>query len=211
MESLRAKPKQKRGQMRVDAILNAASEVFAEQRYENATIAEIASRADTSVGSIYQFFTNKESILKALVERYVERASVVFGGMPIEAFADMPLEQMVSAILVPLKEFIRDNRDFQVIFSNAAGSAYVEETIRAMDEAVLARTEAAFATAYPTVSAKERRKYNLVCMMIMKSLLMLAHHSSELTLDEVFEELEAVYLRYLRPIFEDAARVQGAE
>jgi AcrR family transcriptional regulator len=206
MESLRAKPKQKRGQMRVDAILNAASEVFAEQRYENATIAAIASRADTSVGSIYQFFTNKEAILKALVERYVERASVVFGGMPIEAFPDMPLEQMVASILTPLKEFIRDNRDFQVIFSNAAGSAYVEETIHAMDEAVLARSDAAFATAYPNVSAKERRKYNLVCMMIMKSLLMLAHHSSELTLDEVFEELEAVYLRYLSPIFEAAAR-----
>ena len=30
----------------------------------------------------------------------------------------------------------------------------------------------------------------------------LAHQSSELTLDEVFEELEAVYLRYLTPIME---------
>lgn len=210
MESLRSKPKQKRGQMRVDAILNAASEVFAEMRYENATIAEIASRADTSVGSIYQFFTNKEAILKALVERYVERASVVFGGMPIEAFPGMPLEEMVRSILVPLKDFIRDNRDFQVIFSNAAGSAYVEETIRSMDEAVLARSEAAFAAAYPNVGARERHKYNLVCMMIMKALLMLAHHSSELTLDEVFEELEAVYLRYLTPIFAEAGERHDA-
>ncbi len=199
-ESLRAKPKQKRGQMRVDAILNAASEVFAEMRYENATILEIAARANTSVGSLYQFFANKEDILKALVERYVESATEVFSGMPVEAFPEMSLEQTITSILLPLKEFIRDNRDFQVIFSNAAGSAYVAETIRAMDEGFLARTDTALAIGYPDLSPKDRRKYCLVCMMIMKALLMLAHHSSELTLDEVFEELEAVYLRYLAPI-----------
>jgi AcrR family transcriptional regulator len=199
-DSLRVKPKQERGQRRVDAILNAASQVFAEMRYENATIVEIAARAETSVGSLYQFFANKEAILKALVERYVERASEVFSGIEVEAFPDMTLEQAVKAILVPLKEFIRDNRDFQVIFSNAAGSAYVEQTIRSMDEAFLARTDASLALAYPGLSPRERRKYSLVCMMIMKALLMLAHHSSELTLDEVFEELEAVYLRYLTPV-----------
>jgi len=197
---MRAVPKQKRGQLRVEAILNAAAEVFSEMRYENATIAEIAARAHTSVGSIYQFFTNKEGILKALVERYVRRAEEVFAGMEVEAFPEMTLEQSISSIIDPLKEFIRDNRDFQVIFSNAAGTRFVEETIRAMDEAFLLRTDAALAMAYPAVGAKERRKYCLVCMMIMKSLLMLAHHSSELTFDEVFDELEAVYLRYLTPV-----------
>jgi AcrR family transcriptional regulator len=200
--TLRAKPKQKRGQMRVDAILNAASEVFAEMRYENATIIEIAARANTSVGSLYQFFSNKEAILKALVERYVERAGEVFSEMEVEAFPEMTLEEIVKSILVPLKVFIRDNRDFQVIFSNAAGATYVEETIRAMDEAFLARTDIALASAFPQVSAKDRRKYSLVCMMVMKGLLILAHEKGELTLDEVFEELEAVYLRYLMPVLQ---------
>ena len=197
---MRAEPKQKRGQLRVEAILNAASEVFSEMRYENATTVEIAARAQTSVGSLYQFFANKEAILKALVERYVRRAEEVFAGMAVEAFPEMTLEESIHSIIAPLREFIRDNRDFQVIFSNTAGSRYVEETIRTMDEAFLARTDVVLAVAYPAVGARERRKYCLVCMMIMKSLLMLAHHSSELTLDEVFDELEAVYLRYLTPV-----------
>ena len=199
-DSLRAKPKQKRGQMRVDAILNAASERFAEVGYESATIIEIAARADTSVGSLYQFFANKEAMLNALVERYVERASTVFAGMDVEAFPDMTLEQSIRAILVPLKEFIRDNRDFQVIFSSPTGSTYVDETIRSMDEAFLARTGASLSRARPNLRPEDLRKYSLVCMVIMKGLLGLAHHSSELTLDEVFEELEAVYLRYLTPL-----------
>ena len=196
----RTKPKQKRSQLRIEAILNAASELFAEQGYANTTVVQIAERADAAVGTLYQFFTNKEDILKALVERYVASASVVFAGMDVEAFPTMTLEQSIKAILDPLKEFIRDNRDFQGIFSHPTGSAYVEETIHAMDEAFLARNDLALSLARPYMSAKERRKYSLVCMVIMKGLLGLAHQSSELTLDEVFEELETVYLRYLTPV-----------
>src|SRR5664279_3802947 len=116
-ESARIKPKQKRGQMRIDAILNAASELFAKAGYTNTTIVQIATLSDTAVGSEYQFFTNKEDILKALVERYVERASIVFAGMEVESLPTVTLEQSIKLILNPLKEFIRDNRDFQAIFS----------------------------------------------------------------------------------------------
>jgi AcrR family transcriptional regulator len=201
--AFRAKPKQKRGEQRVAAILNAASEVFAEVGYEAATIHLIAARADTSIGSMYQFFANKDAILKALVDRYVERATAVFAAMNVDSMATATLEDSVRLILVPLKEFIRDNRDFQVIFSSSIGSTLLAGTIRLMDEGILARTDAALALARPQISASDRRKYSLVCMMIMKGLLALAHHSSGLTLDEVFEELEAVYLRYLRPIYEE--------
>lgn len=47
--TLRTKPKQKRGEQRVSAILDAASEVIAEVGYEAATIVTIAARANTSV------------------------------------------------------------------------------------------------------------------------------------------------------------------
>lgn len=199
-ENFRSQPKQKRGQVRVDAILNAASEVFAEMGYDNAPITRIAAHANTSVGSLYQFFANKEAILKALVERYVARATVVFAGMNVEAYADMSVETSVKALLMPLKSFIKDNRDFQVIFSNSLSSSYVAEAIRDMDQAFLARNDAAIAAAQPHLTEHERRKYSLVCMVIMKAMLSLARPESGLTLDEVFEELEAVYVRYLQPI-----------
>src|SRR5688572_11061237 len=116
---VRNQPKQKRGQQRVEAILNAASEVFAVAGYDAATIIEIAARSNTSVGSLYQFFSNKEAILQAIVERYVAAASVTFGSMEVESFPEMTLEQSIRAIMLPLNEFIRDNRDFQAIFSTA--------------------------------------------------------------------------------------------
>lgn len=193
-------PKQKRGRQRVDAILNAASELFAAVGYESATIIEIAARADTSVGSMYQFFANKEAILYALVERYVASASLTFDNMAIESFPEMTLEQSIKAILVPLKAFIRDNRDFQVIFSTTRGPAFLEETIRAMDEDFLARNDRALAQARPNLNAVDRRKYSLVCMVIMKAMLGMTNYTTELTFDEIFDELEAVYIRYLAPV-----------
>lgn len=198
----RAKPQQKRSERRVAAILNAASELFAEVGYEAATIILIAQRAGTSVGSIYQFFTSKEAILRALVDRYVADATALFEAMAVEDFPQMTLKESLEVMLRPLRAFIRQNRDFQVIFASAAGVAYVAEAIRTMDAAFLARVDAAGALARPNLSAHDRLKYSLVCMVIMKGMIGLAHHTSPLSIDEVFDEMEAVFWRYLKPIME---------
>ncbi len=65
-------PVQKRGQQRVEAILDAAEVVFGEVGVEAATTNAIAERAGASVGSLYHFFPNKDAILHALAERYAE-------------------------------------------------------------------------------------------------------------------------------------------
>ena len=65
-------PVQKRGQQRVEAILDAAEVVFGEMGVEAATTNAIAERAGASVGSLYHFFANKDAILNALAERYAE-------------------------------------------------------------------------------------------------------------------------------------------
>jgi AcrR family transcriptional regulator len=65
-------PVQKRGQLRVEAILDAAEAVFGEMGVEAATTNAIAERAGASVGSLYHFFANKDAILSALVERFAE-------------------------------------------------------------------------------------------------------------------------------------------
>jgi AcrR family transcriptional regulator/transposase-like protein len=76
-KSLRRQPKQKRGQERVDKILTAAAEVFAEVGYTAATTQQIADRAATAVGSIYQFFPDKLAIFHALEAEHMERIAIV--------------------------------------------------------------------------------------------------------------------------------------
>ncbi len=65
-------PVQKRGQQRVEAILDAAEAVFSEMGVDAASTNAIAERAGASVGSLYHFFPNKDAILEALAERYAQ-------------------------------------------------------------------------------------------------------------------------------------------
>lgn len=74
---LRRQPKQKRSQQRVEQILRAAAEVFVEVGYEAATTHMIAARAETAIGSLYQFFPDKLAIFHALEARHMERITAL--------------------------------------------------------------------------------------------------------------------------------------
>ena len=75
--SFRRQPKQQRGKQRVAKILTAAAEVFARVGYSAATTQQIADRANTAVGSIYQFFPDKLAIFHALEAEHMEQVAIV--------------------------------------------------------------------------------------------------------------------------------------
>ncbi len=61
--SSRKLPKQARSSQLVTDILTAAAQVLARDGAHRFTTARVAERAGVSVGSLYQYFPNKESIL----------------------------------------------------------------------------------------------------------------------------------------------------
>ncbi|WP_028103412.1 TetR family transcriptional regulator [Pseudoduganella violaceinigra] len=61
--SSRRKPKQERSSELVRAILQAAIQVLAKEGIRRFTTTRVAERAGVSVGSVYQYFPNKASIL----------------------------------------------------------------------------------------------------------------------------------------------------
>ena len=61
-------PRRARGQLRVEALLASAAEVFARKGFDAATMTEIAAQADSSIGSLYQFFRTKEAVAEALLQ-----------------------------------------------------------------------------------------------------------------------------------------------
>lgn len=66
---MRKKPVQQRSQQMVDALIEAAGQVIAERGLEHFTTVQVAERANVSVGSLYQYFANKDALLAALVDR----------------------------------------------------------------------------------------------------------------------------------------------
>ena len=61
--SLRKQPKQARSTELMAAILQAAAQVLAKEGAQRFTTARVAERAGVSIGSLYQYFPNKASIL----------------------------------------------------------------------------------------------------------------------------------------------------
>ena len=75
--AMRRVPRQVRGQQRVEAILAAAEGVMAEVGFEASTTNQIAARAGVPIGSLYQFFANKNAIVEEMARR--QRDMLVMG------------------------------------------------------------------------------------------------------------------------------------
>ena len=65
-------PVQDRAKVTWNVILDAAAQVLLRRGYEKATTDRIAERAGVSIGSVYEYFPNKESIFAALMLRFNE-------------------------------------------------------------------------------------------------------------------------------------------
>lgn len=70
---------------RRQAILNAAMEVFIGKGYQLATINDIASQANLSVGALYRYFPTKGEILVTLVHERLGRAPELFARLTEKA------------------------------------------------------------------------------------------------------------------------------
>ena len=68
---LRKKPKQTRSKLMVDNILEASIRVLKQHPYHQFTTNRVAEAAGISIGSLYQYFPNKQSILLELEIRAV--------------------------------------------------------------------------------------------------------------------------------------------
>jgi AcrR family transcriptional regulator len=94
----RKRPKQERARETVEAILTATARILVHEGFEGASTNRIADEAGVSVGSLYQYFPNKESLVAALVERHVaEMLAVVEAALP--RWRTAPLRRVVREMV----------------------------------------------------------------------------------------------------------------
>lgn len=98
----RKTPVQARSGVTVDAILEAAAHILESEGLDGYTTNAIAKRAGVSIGSLYQYFPNKDAVTAALVLRdsadmasRLEGVLVAFGGRPLADAIDALIEETV--------------------------------------------------------------------------------------------------------------------
>lgn len=70
---LRNVPVQQRSADRMEALLDAAAAIISEEGVDGVTTTAVAYRSRSSVGVLYRYFPNVESLLKALAQRNMQR------------------------------------------------------------------------------------------------------------------------------------------
>lgn len=99
----RKAPRQARSQATVDAILDATARVLVERGYAATNTNLVAETAGVSVGSLYQYFPNKDSLIRALQERHMHQMYAVIG-QALQASAGLPMAQALATSIEGLVE-----------------------------------------------------------------------------------------------------------
>ncbi|WP_314173936.1 TetR/AcrR family transcriptional regulator [Streptomyces winkii] len=102
----RRKPRQVRAELTRERILTAAAHVFAEYGYAAGTTNRIAERARISIGSLYQYFPNKDAILAELLLRHLDR-----GAGPQADQLDLSAGNLEETVRALVRDAIDNHRD----------------------------------------------------------------------------------------------------
>jgi AcrR family transcriptional regulator len=100
----RKQPQQARAQETVRAILEATVQILDREGLDAATTTRIAEVAGVSIGSLYQYFSHRDAILKALQDREFERTWAMMQGVLADANLDLAPEKTVADALRSLAE-----------------------------------------------------------------------------------------------------------
>lgn len=155
--TMRRSPQQARGQQRVGLILDTAEQLFAERGYDAASTNEIAAQAGIPIGSVYQFFPNKEAILHALLARYREELAALYAEHP--APAGEPLADALARVLDVLTSYGGAHIGFsRMVLQAPAGSALATACSDLAND-IMARIDAVLAAHAPALPVEQRRLY----------------------------------------------------
>jgi AcrR family transcriptional regulator len=131
-----------------DALVSAAKEVFREQAFHEAKIADIAARAGVAHGSFYTHFDSKEAIFSAVADQVMS-----------EGFLRTSTHRQLGDAAGPAEQIEAANRRYFAFFrENAQIMASIETLSAVNDELSTQRHESVMAYTHRAASAIRRWK-----------------------------------------------------
>ncbi|BAK65467.1 putative TetR family transcriptional regulator [Sphingobium sp. SYK-6] len=115
----RKNPRQSRAQATVDAILEATAHILAKRGYDGMTTNHVAERAGVSIGSLYQYYPSKESLVAALLQKNAEDNLRTLQ-QAIDRAAGLPLVQALEVLIDDFLELHATNPQHHAVLIDGA-------------------------------------------------------------------------------------------
>jgi len=201
-------PAQARSKARVDRILDAAAHVFAEEGYDAATMEGIAARAETSIGSIYQFFPNKLAVFTALARHYHTKLRAFFDALLTGPLLERPWAEILDAGIDAFAAFHESDVGFRAVW---VGLRLTDEVIaegEAINKEFARRIEAVLALKLRGLSPKKRPVVATMMVEVLTAMLIVsARRPAEAK--PLMAETKVLLSRYLTPYEAKGADVKS--
>jgi AcrR family transcriptional regulator len=161
----RKRPKQDRAAQTRQRILDSAARVFADYGYAAGTTNRIAEHAELSIGSLYQYFPNKDAILHALMDAHVEAGRQLL----VERLSCGLPERLDDTLRVFVRATIDNHRDnprlHRVLFEEAPRAPDFLSRLHVLEETMVDAT-VGILDGHPAVHAGGRLSARVVVATI---------------------------------------------
>lgn len=192
--------RQKRGVLRVEEILQAAGELFAEHGYDKVTTNMIAVHAGISPGSLYQFFPNKEAIAQAFATDAVEHLNRVYDSLLSPEVIALPLQAFFDTFVDRIIAFNRNYPGYLALELGSTLSSSLALAIADFQQGTQASLDALLAAYWPHSTPEQWHLPLLVSYRMFLALLPLALSGDGEHQSAIVREMKVILYRYWEPI-----------
>jgi AcrR family transcriptional regulator len=197
----RTQAKQVRSRETVEAIVEAAAQVFERYGYAAGTTNRIAERAGVSIGSLYQYFPGKDAILVELIRRHAREGAALLTPLLTELTeTEAPLEQGLTRLVQAMVDLHRfAPRLHRVLFEEAPHPEDLLQELRTMEDSGVAALERWFSL-LDEVRVGDLRIAALLTATIGESLAhrLIIHPDADIAPDRYARETVRMLSGYLR-------------
>lgn len=193
----RKTPIQARSTVTVEAISEAAIQVLLSQGAERLTTTRVADRAGVSVGTLYQYYPNKQSLLFAVLEHHLNNVAARVEAA-CENACHKPLAQMIREMVEAYVDAKMERADISVALYRVSADVGGPALIKRISQQLRKAVEVMLQTAPDTISPPDKFAIDIMLAAmagVMRSLLEVGPSAS--TVRKLREQLVLLCQSYM--------------
>ena len=194
---LRKLPTQARSRARVASILKAAGALLGEVGYDGLSTNLVAERANVPVGSIYQFFQDKDDIVAALVEQFQDRILRLASQQLDAATAAQDRRAFIARLVDGIAGIQAEASAFVCVFSGSQSHPRFDSLARDLRRTLVRHLDHVFAEAFPRLPKDDRNRMLAAWSDITGAMIANLDRSKPAERGKLLEELKTVLCAYL--------------
>lgn len=200
------KPKQERAKATAQAIIEAGFISLKQHGLEGTTTKTIASIAGVGIGSVYEYFHDKEDIYRAMVQLFVDDSVQALQDI-ITDMLDLSIADIIKQLMYRFKDIFNENeqRYLQILHLQGAFDmqAYVKQT-----EAVLIDLAMQYMAKHPELLKVRHIRttaYFLNNAVFLSSIRLISQTNTHTSFDELVEVVTNIITNHIQMELQQAS------